>query len=399
MNPFHRFAAAVFAVLSFFSFNAFADPDPAASVVLLRTSCNDGADGTLNNCFTDMDSVTSWIENTRKPNATTPLAVEIGPGAFSSITLECSSTFTGFTTFRGAGQSNTTIGTFSEMTAYSVHLGDCTSMVFKDMTIGPTSAALGGIDWRGTGTSIWENIVMITGGYGWNDQTANCPTSGNRGAHYWLSSRLVSTGLSSSGVTRTYESRCAEDWFIGSEVTVNKTQGGGQAYALHAIGSRSEIHFYGGVLRVLLSGTTPTQNIAAASAVDGGQIHIHGTGIDVLTTLAKSISALRTSGDGSMIHANASAYNLRTGSGGSVTRINNTDGKGHIHAPYLWEHIPDTDGNPSTVDTNFTSANGADQTTVTVGTSDGHPHTAVYSSTCPSNLRWYDQVDKICRGQ
>ena len=80
-----------------------------------------------------------------------------------------------------------------------------------------------------------------------------------------------------------------------------------------------------------------------------------------------------------------------------MTRISNNGG--HVHAPYLWQHVPDTDDNPSTVDTNFASVNGADQTTMTVGPSDGHPHTAVYSSSCPFNARWYDQVDKVCRGQ
>jgi hypothetical protein len=130
--------------------------------------------------------------------------------------------------------------------------------------------------------------------------------------------------------------------------------------------------------------------LLAATASGGGTVHIHGTGIDVISDAPNAITVLRADPTGT-IHANSSAYNLSAVSGSTVTRIG---GSGHIHAPYLWEHVPDAIEIP-----NFQSANGADQTTVTVGTSDGHPHTAVYSSTCPTTARWYDQVDKVCRSQ
>lgn len=51
------------------------------------------------------------------------------------------------------------------------------------------------------------------------------------------------------------------------------------------------------------------------------------------------------------------------------------------------------------VDTNYFSVNGADQTFVKVGTSDGHPHPAVYGDACPAASRWYDTVDQVCRSQ
>lgn len=129
-------------------------------------------------------------------------------------------------------------------------------------------------------------------------------------------------------------------------------------------------------------------SLSAVTATSGGMVHIHGTGIDAISSASNNIKVL-TAGVGSMIHANASSYNLSTPTG-SVTRINNTGG--HIHAPYLWEHIPD----PTTAP-NFASQNGADTTTVTTGTSDGQPHMAVYSASCPSGTKWYDQVDKVCR--
>ena len=151
-----------------------------------------------------------------------------------------------------------------------------------------------------------------------------------------------------------------------------------------------EIHVYGSVLRALVDGDT-RDNLSAAFA-RGGKIHIHGTGIDVISNTGKNITALSVDTNGE-IHANQSSFFLSSGSGAKVTRINNMGG--HIHAPYLWEHIP----NPSTVP-NFVSANGADMSVVTTGTSDGHPHTVIYSTTCASispAAAWWDAVDKVCR--
>jgi hypothetical protein len=72
-----------------------------------------------------------------------------------------------------------------------------------------------------------------------------------------------------------------------------------------------------------------------------------------------------------MIHANGAAYNLHTGTGGTVTRIvKDTNSATHVHAPYVWEEHP----NPP----NILSANGAD-TAVTTSTADGHPHQLVAS--------------------
>jgi hypothetical protein len=98
------------------------------------------------------------------------------------------------------------------------------------------------------------------------------------------------------------------------------------------------------------------------------------------------VVALSASNAG-VIHANGAAYNLSTGTGGAVTRIANSGG--HVHAPYLWEHIPDPATTP-----NFTSVTGADMAPLASGTSDGHPHFLMFDSSCSSH--WYDTVDKAC---
>jgi hypothetical protein len=396
MNPFQKFAAISFAAFSFASFDASAAIDNAASVVLLRTSCNDGAGGTLNNCFTDTSTLMSWIANTRnpKPSDSAPLTVQVGAGKFAgSLGLTCNAAagFTGHISFVGAGTEQTIIENGG-----TTFLTGCTNLGFSDMAM--THPVYGYIKWAGGGSSTWNRINLEGTARLWEETCG--PT---RGTHYWFGSRIkvFDTFLVAQG----YNAACDESWFFGSEISLDSdcynngefyvggiNTGG---YAVNA-SNQGEVHVYGSVIRVRAAcPTAASVTLRAVNATNGATIHVHGTGIDVISDDTNNIIALKASGGGT-IHANASAFNLSTPSG-TVTRISNNGG--HVHAPYLWEHVPDTDGNPATVDTNFASANGADQTTSTVGTSDGHPHTAVYSSTCPANARWYDTTDKVCRSQ
>ncbi len=366
---------------------AFAAIDVDAAVVKLRTSCQE-AGVTLNNCFTAMSDLEGWITSVRtpKPTSSAPLSVDIGPGVFGNLALNCGGTW-GYTTFRGAGRKNTTIGAFG-VYAYSLDLKGCTSMAFEDMAIGPLSTGgFGGINWQGTGTSSWQDVDLFsTQTYGWQDVTWDCPTN-VRGAHYWFNSRIVST--SNQGAARPYRSTCSEDWFFGSEITINPSYSVNDAFVLKTTSARAEIHFYGGVLRLILGTgiTAPAfdgiaQKGAAIAAALGGNIHIHGTGIDILSTPGNPVTALGAV-NGGVIHANESAYNVSTGAGGSFTRISNNGG--HIHAPYLWEHIPSAP--------NFTSVSGADMTTIT-NTSDNHQHLVIYDNSCTS--KWFDTTANAC---
>lgn len=156
------------------------------------------------------------------------------------------------------------------------------------------------------------------------------------------------------------------------------------------------IHVYGSNLRAVGIDATssPSATISIIEAFSGGEIHIHGTGIDAIAEGSRPVRVMRAGGGGS-IHADVSAYNLRTGATGTITRIVNQNGTGHIHAPYTWQHVPDTDGDPNTNNAGlFKSVDGADMTPIMVG---GYPHMSVYSTLCPASTPWYDQVDKICR--
>jgi hypothetical protein len=360
-----------------FSHNISAAIDPAASVVLLRTSCDDGAGGTLNNCFTSLGDLNTWVV-TRNPSPTNALRIEVGPGSYNAG-FKC--TNVGGISIEGAGRGVTTFGQTSG--AVGMVLSNCSRLSVSHITI---KGGYGAVQWGGDGVTTWTDVEVIGAGRGWYE-TAGCTQSQSK--HYWNSSHIEAIPFFS--LVDPYDSNCGEHWFFGSELVANGIQSGlpggypGDVVAVRAYGT-AEIHVYGSVLRALVSTTAAYGTPATGAAAVGGQVHIHGTGIDVISSVPRDIWALHAEAGG-MIHANASAYNLSTTSG-TVTRISNAGG--HIHAPYLWEHIPD----PTTMP-NFTSVTGADMTTVTTGTSDGHPHFVIYDSSCVS--KWYDTVDKVCR--
>jgi large exoprotein involved in heme utilization and adhesion len=154
------------------------------------------------------------------------------------------------------------------------------------------------------------------------------------------------------------------------------------------VSGTGEVHVYGSAIRA--NATCSTQagtTLKVVKAESGGIVHIHGTGIDAVSEAPNDIRVLLAAAGGE-IHANVSAYNL-SNVAGSVIRVS---GAGHVHAPYVWEHIPDATKVPG-----FASAHGADTTTLSVATDNNHPHTVVYSKSCPSGTPWYDQVDKVCR--
>lgn len=379
---------------AFTPFSASAAIDQGAAIVKLRTDCS--VNGSLeHNCFTNMAALTNWIWNIRnpQPSASAPLLVDIGPGTFSGG-FHCANS--GYITLRGSGADKTII-----KSGYPVSSKSCTQLEFEDLTLeGDRSSSFSLVFWEGGGTSRWSNVNLIMYGYGWVEQSCGSTP----GQHYWFGSRIQA--YSSFGSLRNYIAACDVTWFIGSEIVSIADTQAGYINSILATGA-GEVHVYGSVVRTLTEAnvvTTPysssggfINSFAPIAATNGGEIHLHASAVDAMSDEPNQINVLSAE-SGGMVHANASSYNIRTGAGGSVNRIMVNSG-GHIHAPYEWEHIPDIDGNTATVDTNFASANGADQTVVRDGTSDGHPHAAVYSAACPPTARWYDQVDKVCRGQ
>jgi hypothetical protein len=373
--------------------------DPAAKAVTVSKTCTDANGNARDNCFTSINGAVGWMASTRKPNATNPLAVNIEPGNFhngENITIICdpANGYTGYASFVGSGREQSLITGPGSGNASPLNVHGCTEMNFSNLRIaGKGGFAYGGVYWFGGGNSTWSDVDIISNGRAWID--SECGTT--RGQHRWYSSRIHVHTAFTVGVP--YVAECDETWFYGSEIVSETASGqnlsGGGAVV--AAGGQGIIHVYGSNLRAFMFGTVNNVRPTIASVSGDGEIHIHGTGLDLISTSAANFDVLLAAGHGK-IHANVSAFNFNVPSGATVTRIAKVDG-GHVHAPYLWGHIPDTDDNPSTIDTNFVSVNGVDQTTVTTGTSDGHPHPAIYSTGCPNTARWYDTVDKVCRGQ
>lgn len=377
----------------FLSSIASAANDPAAAVVAVRKSCTENG-VTLNNCFTTMGAVTGWMSTTRKPNVDNPLRVDIGPGLFESfdsegtrkdITIKCSPStgYTGYTTFEGSGSKQTILKGQGSHSTSAMNVSSCTAMNFAHLQI--TTGFYGGVKWSGGGNSNWNDVEILGNARAWYEE--GC--SSTRGKHYWFSSKLTATAV--FGIAETYRSTCDESWFYGSEITVSTPANTYSATggAILAFGD-GIIHVYGSALRTFIDtdGLVPAA-VAGYAGSQGGEIHIHGTGIDLTSTTGRDVVALSAS-NGGMIHADVTAFNPSTT--GTVTRIANHGG--HIHAPYIWQHIP----NPAAI-SDFTSVDGADQTVVMVN---GYPHTAIYSTQCKNadnTKAWYDTVDKVCLGQ
>jgi hypothetical protein len=376
--------------------------DPAAPVVMLRQSCTEN--GTeINNCFANFPALAGWMNGTRKPNASSPLRVDIGPGTFQGaynpeeetygdLRITCNPTagYTGHTSFVGSGPEHTNLrGTGSPSTS-SVNVRNCTELSFSDLKV--TTNFYGGIYWNGGGNSQWKNVVVDGVARGWLEPECGA----ERGKHYWFGSKVSATAAFS--ITAPYVARCDETWFFGSEV--KGVVPAGETSSLNGVAVAEEdgiLHLYGSNLVALIDGGPVGANttVPAALAQTGGHVHIHGTGIDVISTTGQNIVALQVM-TGGMIHAEESAYNLQTT--GTVTRIDNQGGM--VKAPYQWTQAsqPPTvlseTGADLAVETNCDGGSCHDENTGT------ETHLLIYNANCnvAGHGPWFDVVTGKCRG-
>lgn len=357
---------------------ATAAPDPGASTIRLEKDC--GADP---NCLTTVGSLMNWIWNTRtpSPSAASPLLVLIGPGEFSGSPLACTNApfmpnpNLGHVTYRGAGRKNTVIshGFFGAVST------NCDNMVFESMTL---KGGYAGVGWFLGGSSTWTNVEMIGGYYGWLDANSSnrdvC--SDAQGRHEFFSSSIVAEGIQA---VEAFQNRCGKNWLWGSEISIHQSALKNKIVGVSTIGSGNELHLYGSNLRVTSDVDTSTLAHIGIEAIDSGNVHVHGTGIDVVSVFANEITAL-SAVNGGLIHASESAYVLNNGVGGLTTRVSNVGGT--VHAPHMWAQ----GATPPQIE----SENGAD-TMVITNTADGQPHLVIYSESCTSS-KWFDVVTGSC---
>src|SRR3990172_10660885 len=352
--------------------------DPNAEVVHLKKNC-----GTLANCTSSVLQLNNWIRDTRRPNETNPLVVNIGPGTFSDrpLSLACDGTvgFRGYISFIGAGIDVTILD--AQKTHWFGALGTCNNLNFSALSL-KSSAPPGTVNayaviaWSSGGSSQWANVGVEGSAYAWREDSCE-----GTGQHYWHSSRLRVTS-STFTIAVVYGAGCDESWFFGSELFMmlppNDPAAGNSAVARASKPTPSNmgiLHFYGSVLR---TGTDASNGMLRGIAADGGEVHLHGVGMDFVSASGIPVVALEAE-NGGHIHGAATAYSVHTS--GAFTRELIGDGGGTIDAPYFWGARP-----ASLLDRVY-SVDGED-TAIDTAAADGKPHSLVYRSSC--GRRWYD---------
>lgn len=200
---------------SLFTTPSVAAIDPVADVVMVRKSCTENSTP-LNNCFTTMGSALNWMSTTRKPNASNPLRVDIGPGLFESfdsegsrknISINCNPAagYTGHTTFEGSGSRQTILKGQGSGSTSALNVNSCTELNFSHLQI--TTGFYGGVQWSGGGNSNWNDVEILGTARAWYEGVCGA----TKGKHYWFASKLASTAA--FGIGETYRATCDESWF------------------------------------------------------------------------------------------------------------------------------------------------------------------------------------------
>ncbi len=352
---------------------------PDADVAYLRKDCSE--DGVaIPNCVTTAKEIMDWLI-VRQPTAASPATVEIGPGQFSpGFSCNGVSNFS----LKGSGRGKTIIGRSGQL---AFQARNCFNVNVQHLTI--TGGFPAPVYWLESGSSNWLDVELRGALYGWSETA--CVGLTQRPVHRWFSSTIHATGKVA------YNASCSENWFYGSEIIVegNGAVGGIRGITTHGVdgGPAPETHVYGSVIRVLPapgasfntpSGSGDASGMVAVTAGLNAEVHVHGTGIDVIgNDVPNDIAALAVA-DGGTIHAAQSAFVMDTPMPGKIYRIKN-DG-GTVKAPFLWES--------SVLLKNLISESGADRTTEVI---DGLPHPMVYTPACTTNGPWLDTLTGQCR--
>lgn len=376
------------------------NPPAEATVVNLRMTCVEGG-VEVPNCFDVVDELDNWMNNIRTATA---LLVNIGPGTFirenpiAGGVINCSSTNI---TLKGSGRDQTILNTngfhaSGPLAGLEMKSG-CDSLNVQDLKV---IGFVQGVVVNDTSTSsTWTNVDLEGGGYGWLELAGSCPS--NIGRHTFRSSRIMAKGegLSNTG-SLTYTGRCAESWFFASEIVavVNDLMSD-SSYAIRA--TDAEIHLYGSNVRMFTAAGGRADDADLIKAMDNSEIHIHGTGLDVIHKASGRVAFLEADST-STIHASESGFAMNIGGPGSVDRLSGT---GNIESPYQW-------GQRTSPPAIF-SRTGADTYIETDCPNTGpcsagggtpvsqFPHTMVYRAECTGTSAdqgpWYDTVTNACR--
>lgn len=402
----------IWGLLAFHGAAYAATVDANASIVQLRSSCIE-AGVEINNCFTNLDTLNTWIQGTRSPGGSDPLAVRIGPGTFPGF-IRCEGDQS--ISLIGSGASNTTLkrtGYGSGFLVVMVLKDNCNLNVqdLKIDNVGGLAAVQVQDEISSTFNilSVWNNVEIISTGYTWLEE--HCDPSITHSKHFWKGSKLTSiTGGGALEVFAKAYVSCAENWFHATEITARKETATDfpQVTALLAFG---ETHVYGGVIRAISGngvslpspapfsgGAGPQGLVGIYAAGPGAKVHVHGTGIDVMSSEPNDVAGVLTENN-AHVHIMESSFNMSScnntpACGGVLYRI--ADFGGMIRSVFQWEN--------GTEPPAISSQNGAD-TFVEMDCSEtgcqtpgSQPHMLIYSTACTgSGGNWFDTVTGGCR--
>ena len=381
-----RSAALTLVLLALLPQDAEATLAANASIVYVRKDCTGIA-----NCERYLSTVLQWMMTTRRPQASSPLLVDLGPGDFretkndkASQFLNCSDglgnpTF-GYTTFRGAGRDRTVIGNDDGHVpgvSAGLQVIACEGLTFQDLTVegsgrscrassGTTVGARGGSNTtlRGTQTG-WYDVCQATQGNG---------DTSPQSLHYFFNSRIEATGdidpaVQAAASSHGYVALCAENWFYSSEIVARATR----ADATDAIGielsGTADARLFASRIRVeAAAGVPATATIAAArlgvTQLNSGAetqsmelLHFHAGAIEVDTSAVPGLPAIgilaasHPEGDpGGMVHTPGAAFRLKAG--GNVVRLQIVGSPADpeqpmIMSPFRWD--PGSEPRPSSL--------------------------------------------------
>lgn len=393
-------------IASFVSFTLLAAFAPAQAdaqaVVLLRKDCTG-----LGDCFETMtelsDPDTGWIWNTRVPDASSPLLVDIGPGEFERFDCPDGN---GHVTLRGAGREQTIL-----KDTIGAQIVNCTRLAFIDLGIHGSRYA---VFWQEQGDATWTNVDLFSlpphtlFNIGWAEAcTPVIPPAAPKSLQYLFGSRVWAIGRGQA-LNAAWFGDCSEAWFFGGEllVDVNEATPSIATHGVHLI-NRADFRAFGTVIRTLVSEYAPSEVVGVSLQSPDAIFHIHGGIIntsvtaDIGTNPPIDATGLQSQG---FAHTPGTAFVVKASAGGTPTRLKTLSG-GTIQSPFLWQ--PGTQPPAAASETNeLVSLPGQDVFVETDCASDGdcdaggsQTHMMVYNDVeCAPADPWFDLVTGRCRG-
>ena len=358
-----------------------------ASVVQLKKDC-----AGVDDCFTTMTSVTDWLWNTRKPTATSRVTVAMGPSDFGRFVCPSANPRNGYVTLLGSGRDATRIVPIPGE-GVGIIATDCEELAFQDLSV--EASNLYALRWDGDGSSTWTNVDVTNDAA---DVWFEACGAENKQLHYWFNVRLRAPG-------RVFPARCSENWFYGSELTVDPVPGM-NVYGGIAASNNAKFFLFGSVVRVRIVAGTPSaefvpiggMSLFGIIAQSGASVHMHGGIVSMLADQSnQSYDVVGVASGGGTVHTPGTAFNISAAGTGTAIRAGGTG----VQSPFQWPAgttppaITSIAGSDTFVETDCDASGNCDTALV----AEQRPHMMIYADQCTAAGPWYDMATNKCRGE